>query len=186
LVYKWADPETRSLVDAAMTALENCDRKLTEAEARAASQERYNMDFETPDEVTASQEWPQPDHEGYIDEFGDQRQAIEREAAAPAATEALTARFIPGRSCRHGINPDECEFCDSPGADKEEATRQALRRTKSDRDVAISTIEENRRLRLALHRYGRHDDSCGEWPDQNQLCDCGFADARDAAFGERP
>jgi hypothetical protein len=34
-----------------------------EAEARAASQERYNMDFETPDEVTASQEWPQPQYE---------------------------------------------------------------------------------------------------------------------------
>jgi hypothetical protein len=45
LVYKWADPETRSLVDAAMTALENCDRKLTEAEARAASQERPQPDY---------------------------------------------------------------------------------------------------------------------------------------------
>ena len=31
LVYKWADPETRSLVDAVTSALENCDRKLTEA-----------------------------------------------------------------------------------------------------------------------------------------------------------
>ena len=37
-------------------------------------------------------------------------------------------RYVPGRSCRHGINPDECEFCDSPGAEKEEATRQALSR----------------------------------------------------------
>lgn len=31
LVYKWADPETRSLVDKVASALENCDRKLTEA-----------------------------------------------------------------------------------------------------------------------------------------------------------
>lgn len=31
LVYKWADPETRSLVDAVTSALENCDRKLIEA-----------------------------------------------------------------------------------------------------------------------------------------------------------
>ena len=31
LVYKWADPETRSLVDAVTSALENCDHKLTAA-----------------------------------------------------------------------------------------------------------------------------------------------------------
>ena len=31
LVYKWADPETQSLVGAVTSALENCDRKLTEA-----------------------------------------------------------------------------------------------------------------------------------------------------------
>ena len=31
LVYKWADPETQSIVDAVTSALENCDRKLTEA-----------------------------------------------------------------------------------------------------------------------------------------------------------
>ncbi len=35
---------------------------------------------------------------------------------------------LPNRSCRHGITPEECEFCDSPGADKEEATRQAIER----------------------------------------------------------
>jgi hypothetical protein len=34
LVYKWADPETRSIVDAVSSALENCDKKLTRAEAR--------------------------------------------------------------------------------------------------------------------------------------------------------
>jgi hypothetical protein len=50
-------------------------------------------------------------------------------------------------------------------------------RTRSDRDVALSTIEENRRLRSVLGRYGRHDDSCSEWPEQNQPCDCGFTDA---------
>jgi hypothetical protein len=32
-------------------------------------------------------------------------------------------------------------------------------------------------LRSVLERYGRHDDSCSEWPEQNQPCDCGFADA---------
>lgn len=37
LVYKWADPESRSLVDAVTSALENCDRKLKEAEARATA-----------------------------------------------------------------------------------------------------------------------------------------------------
>lgn len=31
LVYKWADPETRSLVEAVTSALENCDRKLVAA-----------------------------------------------------------------------------------------------------------------------------------------------------------
>jgi hypothetical protein len=153
LVYKWADPETRSLVDAAMTALENCDRKLTEAEARAASQERPQpdyrpefpnecgwvgalgwADYETPNgrpctlpddhegphqrnPVGASQEWPQPDHEGYIDEFGDQRQAIEREAAAPAvdverlaeaAGNVLDGRRIGSvRLYRNTITPDD-------------------------------------------------------------------------------
>jgi len=35
LVYKWADPETQSLVDTVTSALENCDRKLSEAQAAA-------------------------------------------------------------------------------------------------------------------------------------------------------
>ena len=37
LVYKWSDPATQSLVDAVTSALENCDRKLTEARAASAS-----------------------------------------------------------------------------------------------------------------------------------------------------
>jgi hypothetical protein len=53
-------------------------------------------------------------------------------------------------------------------------------RTKTDRDVAFSTIEENRLLRSVLERYGRHDDSCSEWPEQNQPCDCGFTSAMSA------
>lgn len=36
LVYKWADPETQSLVDAVTSALENCDRKLAEARSTPA------------------------------------------------------------------------------------------------------------------------------------------------------
>jgi hypothetical protein len=43
-----------------------------------------------------------------------------------------------------------------------------------------STSDENRRLRSALDRYGRHDDDCSEWPDQNQPCDCGFTAAMSA------
>jgi hypothetical protein len=74
--------------------------EVVEASARAASQER-----------------PQPDHEGYIDEFGDQRQAIEREAAAPAvdverlaeaAGNVLDGRRIGSvRLYRNTITPDD-------------------------------------------------------------------------------
>ena len=49
------------------------------------------------------------------------------ESIALAATASAVPAPMPGRSCRHGIMPDECEFCDGPGADKEEATRQAIR-----------------------------------------------------------
>lgn len=35
LVYKWADPQSRSLVEATTSALENCDRKLDAANTRA-------------------------------------------------------------------------------------------------------------------------------------------------------
>jgi len=40
LVYKWADPDTRSIVDAVTSALENCDRKLTEASSDELDVER--------------------------------------------------------------------------------------------------------------------------------------------------
>ena len=43
LVYKWADPETRSIVDAVTSALENCDRKLTEAEAASPAALDVNL-----------------------------------------------------------------------------------------------------------------------------------------------
>jgi alkylhydroperoxidase family enzyme len=68
-------------------------------------------------DALASQERPQPDHEGYIDEFGDQRQAIEREAAAPAvdverlaeaAGNVLDGRRIGSvRLYRNTITPDD-------------------------------------------------------------------------------
>ncbi len=51
LVYKWADPETRSLVDRVVSALENCDRKLAEAEARAATPPA--LDVPTQQRITA-------------------------------------------------------------------------------------------------------------------------------------
>lgn len=49
----------------------------------------------------------------------------------PLEYKAAISPPLPSSSCRHGINPDECEFCDGPGADKEEATRQAIRAQKS-------------------------------------------------------
>lgn len=46
LVHKWADPETRTLVDAVTSALENCDRKLTEA-AHPAAPRAEGLDLHT-------------------------------------------------------------------------------------------------------------------------------------------
>jgi hypothetical protein len=79
--------------------------------------EPYAAEFIVAAARAASQEWPQPDHEGYIDEFGDQRQAIEREAAAPAvdverlaeaAGNVLDGRRIGSvRLYRNTITPDD-------------------------------------------------------------------------------
>jgi hypothetical protein len=89
--------------------------------------------------------------------------------------------------------PPACGHCGYAGTDETGypifegvAQERPQPRTKSDRDVALSMIEQNRHLRSVLERYGQHDDDCTEWPDQNQLCDCGFADARDAALADRP
>lgn len=73
------------------------------------------------------------------------------------------------------VDGEPCYWCDPDnGPCRIHPPSPAIR---SDRDVALSAIEENRRLRVALERYGRHDDECSEWPDQNQPCDCGFAAA---------
>lgn len=57
--------------------------------------------------------------------------AFEQDRLAPPLQDAASGPPaipdpLPSRSCRHGIVPDQCEFCDSPGWEKEEATRRSI------------------------------------------------------------